>query len=183
MSDAAPNQKPHEQKSGFWQFSLREIVLATTAIAAIIAVLISNRPRQTSVIGQQFAPATILTQILKDENLQGRTFESSSGSSSSPVELSKDFQIDLRDVSATDAKTKVMLAFREDVRELIEQNGYEIVGRSRGGSRDNKNQWTALNSFSFRYKGQRIRGHVRVFTSFKGGDDEDPTLLIFLDEY
>ena len=137
-SDTDPHPNPYEQKSSFWRFSVREILLATTAIAAIIALLISNRPRQTSVIGQQFDPATILTQILKDENLQGRTLQSGSGSSLSEEELSKDFQIDLRDVSATDTKTKVMLAFREDVRELIEQSGYEINGRSSSGSRDKR---------------------------------------------
>ena len=182
--DADPHPNPYEQKSSFWRFSVREILLTTTAIAAIIALLISNRPRQTSAMAQQFDPATILTQILKDENLQGRTHESSSGSCSSPIELSKDFQIDLRDVSVTDVRSKVMLAFREDVRELIEQNGYKINGRSSSGIRDNgKQQWTALNSFSFKYKGQRIRGHLRVFTSFTGGDYDYPTLIIFLDEY
>ena len=158
-------------------------MLAITALAAIIALVISNSPRQTSVLAQQFKPTAILTQILKDENLKGTVIMTSGGGDSSSSAYSRNFLVTFDSVSNADVRAKVMQAFSDHIRKSIEDQGYKVGPSNFSGTSkaEDFKTWRSLNKFIYNYKGPKIRGRVRVFASYDGHGR--PKLTITVDEY
>lgn len=173
--------KPEKQLSRKWQFSLREIVLVTAAIAAIIAITIQNRPRQTSQMARQLQPEIILAQIIKDKNLSGKAFKVAGNGSSSNRQVSHYSRIRLSGVSDSDVREEVMPELRKRIHDAIVDEGYKIVGRGLSGGRDEAKEWKSIAHFRFGYEGLKVKGQVRAITVFdKKGT---PDLIIVLDEF
>ena len=181
VTDISDKNGPPKPVARWWQFSLRETIFATAAIAAIVAVMMQNQARQTSAMAQSFAPAATLTQVIKDNNLPGRAFKSGGSGSMGPSSISHDFRIRFIDVSEADVRAVIMPAFMAEMKAAILAEGYEISASSIGGNRNKQTQdWDSVGKFSFGYSGLEVSGHLRVLTSYdKKGE---PTLIITLDE-
>ena len=167
---------------GKWQFSLREIVLATVAIAAIIALVMQNQPRKISSMAQQFDPHATLNRIIKDNNLPGQLLGvggAGGGRLDSMITWAE--KVRLSGVPVTDVNSVVMPALMDEMKTAIAGEGYGFRSSSTRGSRNKKTQeWDKLSYFSLGYKGLRISGRLRVFSTFHRSGD--PMLIIFLDE-
>ena len=165
-----------------WQFSLREIVLATVALAAVLAVVMQNQPRRISSMARQFDPPAAVTRIMKDNSLPGQAFKaagSGGGKSDSMVRLN--FKIMLRGVPISDVKGVLMPALMDEIQTAITAEGYSIKSSGKSGNRNKVTQeWDELSSFSFGYAGLKISGLLRVFTCYDRSGD--PMLIITLDE-
>ena len=165
-----------------WQFSLREIVLATVAIAAIIALVMQNQPRKISSLAQQFDPRASLNRIIKDNNLPGQLLGvggTGGGSSDSMITWAE--KVRLSGVPISDIKGVVMPALRDEIKTAISSEGFGFKSSSVRGSKDKKTkEWDQVSYFSFGYEGLSISGRLRVFSTFHRSGD--PMLIIFLDE-
>ena len=174
LAENAPTRK--------WQFSLREIIIATAAIAAIIAIVMQNRPRKVSIMAQQFNPSAILTQVITDKGLQGKVIRRGGGGrGGSQSSLNFVSMIQLRDVSDSDVTEILMPALLDEIRTAIIDEGYSITKQSKAGAMDEvTEEWKSISNFGFGYRGSRIFGQLRVFTCY---DSEGVSrLIITLDE-
>ena len=164
-----------------WQFSLREIVLATIAIAAIVALVMQKPPRKSSLMAQQFDPVTALKRIVKDENLPGRAFKTGGNGGRSGSATRLVFEISLAGVPDADVKVVLMPTFMKEIQNAITSGGLSIKSKSQSGNKHKDTQeWDNVSGFSFGYKNPTIVGMVRVYTCYdKRGD---PMLIITLDE-
>ena len=174
-SAAAPTKK-------WWQFSMREIVLATVAIAAIIALMMQKpQPRKTSLMAQQFDPVTALKRIVKDENLPGKAFKIGGNGGRSNSAARSAFEISLAGVPDSDVKDILMPTLMKEIHNAITSEGLSFEFKDQAGSENEDTQeWTNVSGFSFGYKSPTIVGMVRVYTCYdKRGD---PMLIITLDE-
>ena len=173
-SAAAPTKK-------WWQFSLREIVLATVAIAAVIALVMQKPPRKTSLMAQQFDPVTALRRIVKDKNLPGKAFKigGNGGRSNSAARLT--FEISLAGVPDSDVKVVLMPTFMKEIHNAITSGGFSIKSKSQTGNKHKDTQeWENVSGFSFGYKSSTTVGMVRAYTCYEKRGD--PMLIITLDE-
>ena len=167
---------------GKWQFSLREIVLATVAIAAIIALVMQNQPRKISLMAQQFDPHASLNRIIKDNNLPGQLLGvGGTGGGGTDSMFTWAEKIRLNDVPISDVKSVVMPALRDEMKTAITGEGYGFKSSSVRGSENKKTkEWDKVSYFSFGYEGLRVSGRLHVFSTYHRSGD--PMLIIFLDE-
>jgi len=151
------------------------------AIAAIITVVMQNRPRLTSSLASQFDPKLMLNQTIKDHNLPGRAYRSHGRGGSSMETVHRDIEVKLRDVSEADVKSVLMPALRKQIGEAIRVAGFGIEGSGVSGSKGLGDEWSSIKNFAYHYGSMRTRGHLRVHTTF--ASDGTPMLIITLDEY
>lgn len=167
-----------QPRGRFARFSIRELLLATVAIAAVVAVFVQRRPFDQHAMLQSFDPRAVIQKTCGD---LGLVADVPASSHSSGVVFDGGYHVeaesDLAKPSYTDIKTKLMPELRKRIEQQIEDDGGEIVGHSTGGSEDQ----SELARFSFEYRRGRVRGITRAYVF------EDPSgtskLLVLLDEY
>ena len=181
-TDGSVETSTTKQTTSKWQFSLRETILATTAIAAIFALVLLNPARRTSEMSRQFNPAEMVTQILKDKNVPGMAYKSRGRGGSSSSALSKDAVVKFNGVSDSNVKDVVMPVLMDQIKVWIDDEGYELVAEGTSGKRmKDTDEWEWVSDFTFGYQDRRIRGRVRVMTSYS--KDGAPVLIFTLDEH
>ena len=177
-TDKTADSSAEQNKTKWWQFSLREIVIGTAAIAAFIAVAIQNQPRETSSLGQKFNPTMMVEQVVKQKSLKGQVYGLGGGGamvSSSQIRNSSRTEID--GLSALELESVLMPALLAEIKAAITDEGYAIIG---GGKAGNTGEVERISDFRLAYEGDKIQGLVRVFAEFKR--KKNSILIVTLDE-
>lgn len=160
------------------RFTLRELLLATVAIAAVVALFVQRRPFDQHAMLQSLDPHALVTQICSE---QGIELQNTSSQHASGVVFGGGYYLEsdteFSELSFADAKTKVMPKVLANLREAIESDGGDITGHGVAGSDDQ----SEVTSFWFQYRRGPIRGVSRgyVFELPSGGS----RILILMDEY
>lgn len=165
-----------QSRGRFARFSIRELLLATVAIAAMVAVFVQRRPFDQHAMLQSFDPKRWVLKTCQDLELPASIPSSGTSSGSSPGGYYIEADLYLQQLSYEDTTRKLMPELQQRMGKLIDEQGGEDRGRSVTGSREN-----GMSRFSFHYQRAGIRGIVRFFAM--QNPDGSPRLLMLLDEY
>jgi len=165
-----------------FQFSLRELLIATVAIAAVAALFVKNRPYQPTPFLQNFDGRALLTALGKENGLAAEPISYAGGNSLGPGRQTLEQEFVYHRVTAQQLREKVMPAFRARVEMLLDKSGCEIEGRGASGKLEDASQrWAKVREFSFDYRYGETRGVFRAYVF------ESPTLntevLVLVDEW
>ena len=140
-----------------FSLSIREILLAITAIAAVLAAVYNNLPHQPTKFNDGFSIEDAIESVAKDMNLP---FEQSMGSGSSGggtegIHEDKEFLISSPGESN---RNEVMTRLMEHIQSVASESGCQMstVGTSGGGGE------RSINSFTLMYNQGRSFGVVRA---------------------
>lgn len=161
------------RKRMFWQFSVREMLLILTAIAAILAVFVNNRPYSPTAFITTFDEQALLTKVCADLGLPiefGGTSPGIFRPTTNYGEWESSLLVNLPDI--TTFRARVMPEFRNRVESILKKAGASIEGHSVGGN---------VQEFDYRYRIGRIRGRFRLY-SLQYSENQ-LRLLILIDEW
>jgi hypothetical protein len=170
----------------WYQFSLREILLATVAISAVLTIIVKNRPFTPTEFFDEFNEAHVLNGVAQRLNLGLNTPASSGSISRGGPRANRSFQ---HTISTPDYGTvcqQLMLPIYDDIEQQILDSGCKIDGRSTTGVRTaNWRQgdplYQELNEFSFGYNSGNVRGKIKVWAL--EGKDGQTRLRMETDEW
>lgn len=161
-----------------FRFTIRELLIGTVAVAALVALFVQRRPFDDHTMLQTFEPNNALAKACND---LGIPFDMASSSHSSGVVFDGGYQIeaetDLRKPSYAEVRTKLMPELMERVKRAIEDGGATIVGEGKSGSP----KFDEITHFKFQYRRGPVRGTTRAY-SFENPDGT-AKVFILMDEY
>lgn len=163
-----------------WRFSLREILLATTAAAALAALFAKASTRETTDFGRTFNPRDELTKLCTDAGLAAMP-TGGGGDLWGDDRVEKNVAYWFPGVDPAALCSVVMPALQGVVRERIEKEPLEITGQSASGYRRKEGSFSRLNGFTLRYRGRRIEGLVRARLMYD--EQQRATIVMTLDEW
>lgn len=166
----------------WFRFSLRELLIATVAIAAVAALFVKNRPYQPTPFLQNFDARALLTTLGKENGLAVEPIAYAGGNSLGPGRQTLEQELVYHRVTAEELRGSVMPAFRARVEKLLGSSGCEIEGRGASGKLEDASQrWSKVREFSFDYRYGETRGVFRayVFESPTGNTE----VLVLIDEW
>jgi len=149
------------------------MLLIVTVIAALLAVIVKNRPYSPTAFITTFDEQALLTKVCADLGLPLELGGRSPGTvipTTNYGEWESSLMVNLPDI--TTFRARVMPEFRKRVESILKKTGGSIEGQSTGGN---------VQEFDFRYRIGRIRGRFRVY-SLQHPEDQ-MRLLILIDEW
>ena len=158
----------------WYQFSIREMLIATVAVAAMTALFVENRPYSPTIFLQNLDERSLLTQCCADlgvtlgsiveEGVKNRVW-GGHGNHNATLTISEP-DIDV-------LQTEVMQALRSSVEELLADSNCVITGRTTVATTGDER----LVEFHFRYHRGSVQGVIRVISLEQ---PEDESRLRFL---
>lgn len=160
------------------QFSLREMLIATFAVAAVAALIATNRPYSPTTFFTTVDEKATLMLVCADlgETLEfGGTIQGRGGTDAGGGQRESSLMINVP--NSHRFRTTVMPEFQRRIEKMLEQSGCSIELRSEGKNTSLRE----LQEFGFGYRAGATRGMIRVFSL---AHREDQTrLLILVDEH
>ena len=177
-NDVAVDSSVENLKAKKWQFSLREIIFATAAVTAFIAIATQNQPRKTSLMARQFSPSVMVDEIVKKKSLKGQVYAVGGGGAIlSQSQISKSLRIEIDGLSELEIEGVLMPALLAEIKTTITGEGHSITHEGASGS---NGELKKISDFRLGYDGFRLSGYLRVFAEY---DREGNTILVVtLDE-
>ncbi|WP_442483489.1 hypothetical protein [Aeoliella sp. SH292] len=161
-----------------FRFTIRELLIATVAVAALVALFVQRRPFDDHTMLQSFEPHQMLTKVCND---LGIPYAMASSGHSSGVVFDGGYrieaEIDLSKPTYDDVRTKLMPELMKRFKRAIEEDGATIVGEGKNGSP----KFDEISHFSFEYRRGPVRGITRAYT-FENPDGT-PKVFILMDEF
>lgn len=142
-----------------WQFSLREIIFAFIAMAAVFALISSQRPFQRTSFHVNF---DVNKELATACETLGQTLSrggGGGGGGSGSKYAYQDYQAKINS-PGSDSAGQVMHELMTQIEKSLTKSGCTINGRSRGGDPAKK----SVNDFDFRYRYRNTRGFISVFS-------------------
>jgi len=131
------------------RFSLREMILATTAVAGLFAAFYVHRPFRPTAFVTSFRPQTVLDPLVKAKHPEG--VNSNSGGGTLNLGNAAEMDYDLLYAVTTPPAAELLQGLKAEVRKAIEGEGCEITGWSTGEL-----------SFGFYYERSATMGFVKA---------------------
>ena len=160
-----------------FRFSSREMLLATVAVAAVVALFIQRRPFDTHAMLDSFDFRKSVRDACRDLGLAAQMASSSSGGSGMEGGYYVESTVRLKQLSLEDAERQLMPELQRRFESLLARDAGTIHSRGQGGSEN----FQRLERFSFGYHRGTIRGFVRCYL-FPDRNDS-LRLLITMNEY
>jgi hypothetical protein len=161
-----------------FRFTIRELLIATVAVAAIAALYVKKLPLDDHTMLQSFEPNSALVKLCND---LGIPYEMASSGHSSGVVFDGGYriesEIDLRKPTYDEVRKKLMPELMNRFKRAIEEDGATIVGEGKSGSP----KFDEISRFKFEYRRGPVRGITRAYT-FENPDGT-PKLFILMDEF
>jgi hypothetical protein len=161
-----------------FRFTIRELLLATVAVAAVAALYVKKVPLDDHAMLQAFEPNRVLTKVCNDLGIR---YEMASSAHSSSVVFDGGYrteaEIDLREPTYDDVRKKLMPELMRRFKHAIEEDGATIVGEGKSGSPN----FQEISRFKFEYRRGPVRGITRAYT-FENPDGT-PKVFIMMDEF
>ena len=167
-------------KKTWWRFSLREILLATAAVATFVALFQQHFEGQPTKFVRTLDVIKLIKQVGKQQQLtlgqlRGKGGQSRSFSDHAAVLVANRSFYYLADPN--DLYTKIMPALRAEILDRLAEEGCAQDGEGTTG----RKQMTELTRWEVSYKRGRLRGKFRAYTSFT--KEGNPELCIMIDEW
>jgi hypothetical protein len=171
---------------GWYQFSLREILLATVAISAVLTIVVKHRPFAPTDFFDELNEGHVLNVVAKRLNLGLATPASSGSISRGGPRAHRSFEHTIGTPDYSTVCQQLMPPLHDDIEKLILDSGCKIDGRSTTGVRTtNWRQgdplYKELTEFSFDYWSGNVRGKIKVWALER--PDGNTRLRIETDEW
>lgn len=144
-----------EPNPAWWRFSLREFLLAVTAVAALIALAVKSFPSSPSPFVRQYNPEAEFRKLCMERGVKLGSSGSGSSSSMGPGVARRRWHM----ASHQDQVPlgELMAAYSDRVEKSLQSQGCQITGR--GWSGRNKRD---LSGFNFSYRSGSQQGEFVV---------------------
>jgi hypothetical protein len=157
-----------------FQFSLREYFLATIALCAVIALFVKKTPLGTASFANGLDARALVTDCATQAGVMLEIGGSGEGSFGSDQYANREASISIRQPAVDEFRLKVMPVVRDRVKEMLEDDGWDLLGWSRSPSVDRPE----VQEFSFRYRRQDRLGVIRVYSLDQPGGEHRVLLLV-----
>jgi hypothetical protein len=164
MTSTEPSESQPCRRA-LWQFSLREVMILTIAVAAVLALAVQSRPFHQTEFFDSFNETLLFQTVCARLNLPAEIPASGGGHSVGSNKAVRDYQLHINAPPTKDAG-RVVAELRKEVEALLNRQGCDIHGRGTVGEPEN-NQ---LSAFQFDYVRGSTEGDIYV-TSHRADDD------------
>lgn len=154
----------------FMQFSVREVLLAIVAIAAILALIVSHLPYSPSAFITNLNEEAILEKVCSDLKIPLVSEGNGGGHSRDTDSIQRESLLTFTDPDVIEFYSSIMPALHDHIEKLLLDQGASIHERSLVGR---------LKSFGFGYQLGNSHGEIRVYCF---GQGEKVELLMFAEE-
>ena len=161
----------------FYQFSLREMLIAVVAIGAVAALFVKNRPYAPTAFITALDERAMLEEVCDDSGIllhigsMSRSYGMHGGGGQY-----RETSLVINEPARRQFQKSVLPDFRNRIEKVLQDSGCTIESRSQGGP-----DQTELQEFSFKYRFGTGRGVVRAYSLERS--DPGLRLLIVADEW
>ena len=167
----------------WFQFSIRELLIAMVAVAAVVALFVNNRPYGQTAFMDSFNPRAELQAICQAKGVSFNSPGASEGSGSiAGGGYQSQASFSLSSPSVDDLEIQVMPEWYSRIDARLRELRCDVVGESRGGEMiPGTRDFKRVSEFSFRYRQGKTMGVLRVYVL--PDKQELSRVLVLLDEY
>lgn len=161
--------------SRFLQFSVREVLFAMVAIAAILALIVSHSPYSPTRFMATLDLEAELKKVCSDLNILLDTSGHFGGGGGSSDEFVREYHFSIVSPDLDEFHSKIMPALHDHFEKQLLDEGASIYGREHSGNIPGG----SLMSFGFSYHRSGSRGRIRIYCF---GQGERVELLMLAEE-
>jgi hypothetical protein len=158
----------------WYQFSLREILLATVALSAVLALIVNNPPFAPTDFFESFDAGQLINRLNSQHKL-GLASASTSGSTfRADGRSNRSFEYSTPTPDDNTICQQLMPSLYDEIKQQLADTGCRIEGRSIEGIPhgqlrspstldDQRDAYDQIREFSFTYQSGAVRGKIQVW--------------------